>query len=101
MYASCGWFFDDVAGVESALVIRQATYALDLWKDLGGKPPTEAVRERLAEARSNMPGAGTGADVFARMSEHRTTSVHAVAAVALAELAGAAGAGRDRTSVPG
>ncbi len=101
MYASCGWFFDDVAGVESALVIRQAAYALDLWKELGGKPPTEGVQERLAQARSNMPGAGTGADVFARMSEHRTTAVHAVAAVAMAELAGAAGAGRDQTTVPG
>jgi alpha-amylase/alpha-mannosidase (GH57 family) len=101
MYASCGWFFDDVAGVESALVIRQAAYALDLWKDLGGKPPTEAVLDVLAQAHSNMPGAGTGADVFQRMSQHRTTSVHAVAATAMSELAGVAGAGREHTSVPG
>jgi alpha-amylase/alpha-mannosidase (GH57 family) len=101
MYASCGWFFDDVAGVESALVIRQAAYALDAWKDLGGKPPTEAVLDRLALARSNMPHAGTGADVFRRMAQHRTTSAHAVAAVAMAELASAVGAGQPRSSVPG
>jgi alpha-amylase/alpha-mannosidase (GH57 family) len=101
MYASCGWFFDDVAGVESALVIRQAAYALDLWKDLGGKPPTDAVLDRLALARSNIPHAGTGADVFRRMMLHRMTSTHAVAAVAMAELAGAAGARKTHASVPG
>jgi alpha-amylase/alpha-mannosidase (GH57 family) len=88
MYASCGWFFDDVAGIESALCIRQAAYALDLWKQLGGRPPTREVLDRLAEARSNMPHAGTGADVFRRVSQHRTTPAHAVAAMALSELSG-------------
>jgi alpha-amylase/alpha-mannosidase (GH57 family) len=101
MYASCGWFFDDVAGVESALCIRQAVYALDLWKELGGKPPAEAVLGRLALAQSNIPHAGTGADVFRRMSMHRSTAAHAVAAVAMAELAGTAAAGREQSSVPG
>jgi alpha-amylase/alpha-mannosidase (GH57 family) len=88
MYASCGWFFDDVAGIESALCIRQAAYAMDLWKELGGRPPTREVLDRLAEARSNMPHAGTGADVFRRVSQHRTTAAHAVAAMALSELSG-------------
>ena len=89
MYASCGWFFDDVAGIESALVIRQAAYALDLWKELGGKPPVKEFVDRLAEARSNIPQAGTGADVYRRVSQHRTTAAHALAAAALAEVAGA------------
>ena len=86
MYASCGWFFDDVAGVESTLVIRQAAHALDLWKELGGRPPTELFLERLAEAQSNVPGAGTGADVFRRVRRHRTTAHHAVAAHALGRI---------------
>jgi alpha-amylase/alpha-mannosidase (GH57 family) len=89
MYASCGWFFDDVAGIESALVIRQAAYALDLWKELGGKPPVKDFVDRLAEARSNIPQAGTGADVYRRVCQHRTTAGHALAAAALAEVAGA------------
>ena len=89
MYASCGWFFDDVAGIESALVIRQAAYALDLWKELGGKPPVKEFVDRLAEARSNIPQAGTGADVYRRVVQHRTTAAHALAATALAEVAGA------------
>jgi Domain of unknown function (DUF3536)/Glycosyl hydrolase family 57 len=89
MYASCGWFFDDVAGIESALVIRQAAYALDLWKELGGRPPAKEFVDRLAEARSNIPQAGTGADVYRRVTQHRTTAAHALAAAALSEVAGA------------
>jgi alpha-amylase/alpha-mannosidase (GH57 family) len=87
MYASCGWFFDDVAGIESALVIRQAAYVLDLWKRFAPRPPTKDFVARLAEARSNLPLAGTGADVFARVARQRTTSAEAAAAVAFTELA--------------
>jgi alpha-amylase/alpha-mannosidase (GH57 family) len=102
MYASCGWFFDDVAGVESALCIRQAAFVLDVWKTLGGTPPVKEVQDRLAEAKSNLPHAGTGADVFRRVTEHRTTPAHAVAAVALGELTGlTAGSANGETLIPG
>ena len=101
MYASCGWFFDDVAGIESALVIRQAAYALDLWKDLGGRPPAREVTDRLAEARSNIPQAGTGADVYRRVTQHRTTAGHALAAAAMAEVVGAQPAAATHIHVAG
>jgi hypothetical protein len=86
MYASCGWFFDDVAGVESALVIRQAAFVLDQWRELGGRPPTPEFLDTLVEAKSNLPGAGTGADVYRRVARHRTTAAHAAAAVGFARL---------------
>jgi hypothetical protein len=101
MYASCGWFFDDVAGVESALVIRQAAFVLDLLKQVGLQPPTRDVLERLAEAKSNLPGAGTGADVFQRVCRHRTTAVHTVAALAFAQLTGAGDSSLAGPLVPG
>ena len=75
MYASCGWFFDDIAGLEGALVIRMGAHALDSAARASG-----AGRRRrrcwtvLAEARSNRPEQGTGADVFRRVvrgSRHR------------------------------
>ena len=87
MYASCGWFFDDVAGIESALVIRQAAYVLDLWKRFAPRPPTKEFLARLGEARSNLRHAGTGAEVFARVARQRTTGAEAAAAVAFAHLA--------------
>jgi alpha-amylase/alpha-mannosidase (GH57 family) len=86
MYASCGWFFDDIAGLEASLIIRIGAAALDLLREAGGTPPTRQVLDALAEGRSNRREAGTGADVFRRMAQHRVTAAHAVAGAALEAL---------------
>jgi alpha-amylase/alpha-mannosidase (GH57 family) len=102
MYASCGWFFDDVAGLESALILRQAAYAADLWRALGGTPPEDELLDVLAKARSNepRPGLRTGADVYRRMTRARVTPVIAVAQAAFHTLV-QTGAPRPDTAVPG
>ncbi len=65
MYTSCGWFFADVSGIETVYVLRFAARALELLDRIGA---AEGVRKRvletLAEAKSNKPGVGTGADVW-------------------------------------
>jgi hypothetical protein len=86
MYASCGWFFDDIGGLESALVLRQAAYVLDGWRALGARPPTEDVLDVLAVAESNLPPHETGADVLRRVSRDRLTPVQVAAAAALSSL---------------
>src|SRR5439155_4356837 len=86
MYASCGWFFDDVAGLESALILRQAAHAVELWRAVGGTPPVDELLEGLAQARSNEPKLGSGADVYRRMARERVTPAVAVAQAAFAEL---------------
>lgn len=86
MYASCGWFFDDVAGLETAIVLRQAAHVIDLWRELGGRAPLKQFLDVLAEARSNDPKLGTGADVFRRATRDRVTPAIAVARVAFARL---------------
>jgi hypothetical protein len=86
MYASCGWFFDDIAGLEGSLVIRMGAHALDLLREAGGTPPVQAVLDALAEGRSNRREAGTGADVFRRVAHHRVTPEHAVGRAALESL---------------
>ncbi len=88
MYASCGWFFDDISGLESALVLRRAAHLMDLWAGLGSRPPRKELLETLAQARSNVPSAGTGADVFRRLGRDRITPAAAVARAALEDLAG-------------
>jgi hypothetical protein len=86
MYASCAWFFDDIAGLEASLVIRIGAHAMDLMRQAGGTPPVRQVLEALAEGKSNMPEAGTGADVFRKVAEHQVTASHAVAGAALEAL---------------
>jgi alpha-amylase/alpha-mannosidase (GH57 family) len=88
MYASCGWFFDDIAGLEGSLVIRMGAHALDLLEQAGGKAPRAQVLEALAEGRSNRPEEGTGADVFARVTGDRVTPPRAIGRAALIALVG-------------
>jgi hypothetical protein len=87
MYASCAWYFDDIAGPETAMALRRAAHAMDLWQTLGGRPPLRAFTDILAEARSNTPQLGTGADAFARACRDRVLPAHAVARAAFSCLA--------------
>ncbi len=64
MYTSCGWFFADISGIEAVQVLKYGARALDLLEELGLPAPRERMLDTLAEAKSNVPGVGTGADVF-------------------------------------
>jgi alpha-amylase/alpha-mannosidase (GH57 family) len=60
MYTSCGWFFNDLAGIETVQILRYAARAIDLYQQLGEAPPVEAFLDQLAEARSNDDDVGDG-----------------------------------------
>lgn len=67
MYTSCGWFFDDISGIETVQIIAYAARVLQLAQQVfGGQaaPLEPAFLARLAEARSNVPAAGNGADLY-------------------------------------
>jgi alpha-amylase/alpha-mannosidase (GH57 family) len=87
MYTSCAWFFWDLAGLETVQCLRYAARAIDLLAELGEEPPVDAFLERLAEACSNQPHEGTGADVWRNHVEPaRVDADRAVAHIALAGL---------------
>ena len=90
MYTSCGWFFNDLAGLETVQILRYAGRALDLSEALGISSPRAGFLERLAEARCNDPADGTGADLFRREVEPARVSLSRMAAhVSLTGLFGA------------
>ena len=67
MYASCGWFFDDISGIETVQIIAYAARVLQLAVELFGEqaaPLEPAFLARLAEAKSNDPKAGDGAKIY-------------------------------------
>jgi hypothetical protein len=67
MYTSCGWFFDDIAGIETVQIIAYAARVLQLAGQVFGDeaaPLEPAFLARLAEARSNDPAAGDGASIY-------------------------------------
>jgi len=92
MYTSCGWFFADISGIETVQVLKYAGRALDLMDDLGLASPRDAFLELLAEARSNVPEWGNGAEVFTRFVEPlRTTPARVAAHLAISGLVDGSG----------
>jgi hypothetical protein len=87
MYASCGWYFDDIAGLEAGLVLRLGAYAADLMTAAGATVPMDEISDILAGAKSNLPSGITGADLFRRAAKDRITHAHALAQVAFTLLA--------------
>jgi alpha-amylase/alpha-mannosidase (GH57 family) len=58
MYTSCGWFFYDLAGLETVQVLRYAARVCDLLAEAGEPSPEPALLERLREAQSFDQGDG-------------------------------------------
>ena len=51
MYTSCGWFFDDLSGIETVQVIQYAGRVVQLAEQLFGNPFEEQFLERLSAAQ--------------------------------------------------
>lgn len=69
MYTSCGWFFNDIAGIEPIQILKYASRVMDLMDQLGLPSPRERFLEILAEAKSNRPELGNGAEIYLRLVE--------------------------------
>ena len=67
MYTSCGWFFDEVSGIETVQIIAYAGRVLQLAAKLFGEAGA-ALEEQflaiLARAKSNLPEMGDGAEIY-------------------------------------
>jgi alpha-amylase/alpha-mannosidase (GH57 family) len=66
MYTSCGWFFNDLAGIETVQVLRYAGRAVQLAQELFGDPIEERFLTRLEKAKSNLPEEGDGRRIYER-----------------------------------
>ena len=69
MYTSCGWFFDEISGIETIQIIAYAGRVLQLAAKLFGEPGA-ALEQRfveiLADAKSNIPEISDGAELYRR-----------------------------------
>jgi alpha-amylase/alpha-mannosidase (GH57 family) len=85
MFTSCGWFFDDISGLEAVQIMLYAARGVDLVGEWAEENLEARLKEDLSRADSNIPGAGTGADIyeksigFARMAPPRLAA-HVVCA---------------------
>jgi hypothetical protein len=64
MYTSCGWFFEDIAGIESVQVMRYACRAMQLAREVAGVDPEPEFIHILEKAPGSVPEYGNGAQVY-------------------------------------
>ncbi len=67
MYTSCGWFFDDISGIETVQIIAYAARVLQLAQTVFGLDAVSlepSFLERLKQARSNVASAENGARIY-------------------------------------
>jgi alpha-amylase/alpha-mannosidase (GH57 family) len=55
MYTSCGWFFDELSGIETLQILQYACRAAELARELFGESLEDSFLQRLERAPSNLP----------------------------------------------
>jgi alpha-amylase/alpha-mannosidase (GH57 family) len=66
MYTSCGWFFDELSGIETVQVIQYAGRVVQLAEQLFGETIEQEFLEKLTAAKSNLPEYGDGAKIYTK-----------------------------------
>ena len=69
MYTSCGWFFSELSGIETLQIMKYAARVIELMDEFGLPSPRVRFLELMAEAQSNIPEFGNGADLYLRFAE--------------------------------
>ncbi len=67
MYTSCGWFFNDISGIETVQVMAFAARAIQLARAAGGPDLEEGYLARLKKAPGNLPEYRDGAQVYEKL----------------------------------
>ena len=67
MYTSCGWFFDEISGIETVQVIQYACRAIQLSKQLTDQDLEGEFLARIEQAPSNVIAYENGANVYRKM----------------------------------
>jgi alpha-amylase/alpha-mannosidase (GH57 family) len=67
MFTSCGWFFDEISGLETTQVLQYAARAIQLAERACGVTLEPAFRSLLEHAPSNLQEHGDGAKVYEKL----------------------------------
>jgi hypothetical protein len=80
MYTSCGWFFDDISGIETVQVIQYAGRAIQLATDFWGDCMEKSFLDAIAKAKSNLPEHGDGRQIYEKWIRPTVVTLDKVAA---------------------
>jgi alpha-amylase/alpha-mannosidase (GH57 family) len=80
MYTSCGWFFDDLARIETVQVIQYASRVAELAHEICGSPFETEFLKKLSLAQSNITDYGNGRQIYMRFVKPTSVDFKRVAA---------------------
>jgi alpha-amylase/alpha-mannosidase (GH57 family) len=78
MFTSCGWFFDELSGIETVQVIQYAGRVIQLAKELGGPELESCFLDRLERARSNIAEHKNGRVIYEKFVRPAVVDLHKV-----------------------
>jgi alpha-amylase/alpha-mannosidase (GH57 family) len=87
MYTSCGWFFDDVSGIETVQVLQYAGRVIQLAEKISGRSLELDFLNRISKAQSNISSHGDARQIYdhqvkaTRLDIRRVASHYAVASL--------------------
>jgi len=64
MYTSCGWFFDDICGIETVQIMNYASRAIQLAKEVDGKDYEPGFENILQKAPTNVKEFASGKEAY-------------------------------------
>ena len=80
MYTSCGWFFNDISGIETIQVLRYAGRVLQLAEKISGRALELDFLQRISKARSNLPQHSDARQIYEREIKPARVDLRRVAA---------------------
>ncbi len=80
MYTSCGWFFDDISGIETVQVLQYAGRAMQLARETVGIDLEPGFTGMLARAGSNLPEHRDGGHIYDKFVKPCILDLYKVAA---------------------
>ncbi|MFP4504182.1 MAG: DUF3536 domain-containing protein [Cyclobacteriaceae bacterium] len=78
MYTSCGWFFDEVTGIETLQDIMYAARAIQLATDITGEDYEQPFISLLEKCPSNLPEYGNAAVAYEKEVRPSIVDMHRV-----------------------
>ncbi|MEK6375198.1 MAG: DUF3536 domain-containing protein [Acidobacteriota bacterium] len=80
MFTSCGWFFNEVSGIETVQVLQYAARVIQLAEKITGRSLEPDFLDRVAAARSNRPEQGDARQIYERQVKATRIDLRRVAA---------------------
>jgi hypothetical protein len=79
MFTSCGWFFDDICGIEAVQIMLYASRAIQLAKEVGNKDFETDYENILQNALTNLREYPTGKDAYISLVKPSSVDLNRVA----------------------